>query len=104
MNGSTHTEADRPMTIRIDPDHPCLPGHFPGRPLVPGVVLLEYVAQALRARHGLRLVRIVEAKFLAPLLPGREAQVDLAGEPPRLRFDIRSGGRLLARGRVEAGE
>ena len=33
--------------IRIEADHPSLPGHFPGRPLVPGVMLLEQVALAL---------------------------------------------------------
>jgi 3-hydroxymyristoyl/3-hydroxydecanoyl-(acyl carrier protein) dehydratase len=93
---------DRSMTIRIDHDHPCLPGHFPGHPLVPGVVLLEHVAQALRMRHGLRLARIVEAKFMAPLLPGCEARVELIGEPPRLRFEIRGNERVLARGRMEA--
>lgn len=30
--------------LRIGADHPCLPGHFPGRPVVPGVVLLDRVA------------------------------------------------------------
>lgn len=101
MNDREDIDAGRPMTFCIDPDHPCLAGHFPGAPLVPGVVLLEQVAQALQARHGLRLARIVEAKFLAPLLPGCEARVELAGVPPRLRFEIRSGERRLARGRVE---
>jgi 3-hydroxymyristoyl/3-hydroxydecanoyl-(acyl carrier protein) dehydratase len=94
---------DASMPIRIEPDHPCLPGHFPGRPLVPGVVLLEHVARALRTQHGLCLVRIVEAKFIAPLEPGREARVRVTGEPPRLRFEIHRDEVLLARGRVEAG-
>jgi 3-hydroxymyristoyl/3-hydroxydecanoyl-(acyl carrier protein) dehydratase len=99
---STDTNRGDAM-LRVDVDHPCLAGHFPGHPLVPGVMLLEQVARWLRAHHGLRVTRIVEAKFLAPLEPGREAQVCVSGEPPRLRFEIRAGERLIARGRVEAG-
>jgi len=100
MSGYTPGDTTR---LRVAPDHACLPGHFPGQPLVPGVMLLEQVARLVRARHGLRVTRIVEAKFLAPLEPGREARVSVSGEPPRLRFEVHAGDRLLARGRVEAG-
>ena len=31
----------------IHADHPSLPGHFPGAPLVPGVVILDEVIAAL---------------------------------------------------------
>ncbi len=103
MNLTEQPTNSLPAPFCIAPDHPCLAGHFPGRPLVPGVILLEQVAQAVRARHDLRLVRIIEAKFLAPLGPDEPARVLLEGAPPRLRFEIRRGDALLARGRVEAG-
>lgn len=92
------------MPCCIDADHPALPGHFPGRPLVPGVVLLERVAQALRTWRGQRLNRIVEAKFLAPLLPGEMALIRLtqvAATGARVRFEIQRDNVLLARGLVE---
>lgn len=89
--------------ICISADHPSLPGHFPGAPLVPGVVLLEQVALALRAWRDQRLVRVLEAKFLAPLLPNEQAELDLTEMAERVRFEIRRGGALLARGTVEAG-
>jgi 3-hydroxymyristoyl/3-hydroxydecanoyl-(acyl carrier protein) dehydratase len=89
--------------FRMEAGHPCLAGHFPGRPLVPGVVLLEQVALAVRAWRGERLARVVEARFIAPLRPGEDADLQLRGDGTRIGFEIRHGDTLLARGRVEAG-
>lgn len=85
----------------VSADHPSLPGHFPDSPLVPGVMLLEQVALALRAWRGERLARVQDAKFVAPLLPEQQAQVTLSDTGGRLRFEIRRGDELLARGTVE---
>ena len=91
-------------SVHIAATHPALPGHFPGQPLVPGVILLEQVALALRAWRDQRLGRVLEAKFVAPLLPEQTALLQLAEMTPggpRLRFEIRCDGVLLARGVVE---
>lgn len=89
--------------FRVDASHPCLPGHFPGQPLVPAVLLLQQVADALRGWRDLPLTRVVEAKFLAPLLPEQDAEVLLTEAGERYRFELRHDGELLARGSVEAG-
>lgn len=89
------------QAVCVPADHPCLPGHFPGAPLAPGVLLLDHVAQALRAWRNERLVRVVEAKFMAPLLPGQLAHIVLSEARGRVRFDIRRGDELLARGMIE---
>ncbi|HET6805721.1 MAG TPA: hydroxymyristoyl-ACP dehydratase [Frateuria sp.] len=81
--------------------HPSLPGHFPGRPLVAGVLLLEKVAEALRAWRGERLACVREAKFVAPLEPGETAELQLTRAAAQVRFELRRGGTLLARGLVE---
>jgi len=66
------------MNFVVAADHPCLPGHFPDRPLVPGVVVLERVLEALQAQHGaLPALRLPQVKFLQPLLPGQTARVEL---------------------------
>jgi len=90
----------------IEATHPALPGHFPGQPLVPGVMLLEQVAIALRQWRGQRLARVLEAKFMTPLLPNQQASlhltsVDSATASTRIRFEIRWQGILLARGLIE---
>ena len=92
------------MQFSIAPDHPCLPGHFPGRPLVPGVVLLDQVLAAIEAAHGpLGPLRLPQAKFVQPLLPGEQARVELAGSAPRWRFRVLRDGTLLASGEVVSG-
>ena len=91
------------MDFTIPADHPSLPGHFPGRPLVPGVVVLERVVEAIESTHGaLRPLRLPQVKFLQPLLPGETARIELDGEPPRWRFRVLRGTTLLARGEVVA--
>ena len=85
----------------VPSSHPALPGHFPDHPLVPGVVMLEQVALALRAWRDQHLARVAEAKFVAPLLPDETAELTLSETGSRARFEIRRGGELLARGVVE---
>ena len=65
--------------------------------------MLEQVAVALRAWRQQRMARVLEAKFLAPLLPAQTAQVcltEMIGSM-RVRFEIQRDGMLLARGVVE---
>lgn len=94
------------MQFSIPHDHPSLPGHFPGRPIVPGVVLLERVLEAIEAVHApLAALRLAQVKFLQPLLPGEQAEIELAeivldGEAPRWRFRVLRDDTLLASGEV----
>jgi 3-hydroxyacyl-[acyl-carrier-protein] dehydratase len=87
--------------ICVPADHPSLPGHFPDAPLVPGVMLLEQVALALRDWRGQRLARVPEAKFLAPLRPAQNAIIALTESNGRVRFEIRGDDELVARGTIE---
>lgn len=80
----------------IGPEHPSLAGHFPGRPVVPGVVLLDHaIAAILDGRAcGLRGV-----KFLRPVLPGETVSVAcLAASAGEMAFECSVAGALVARG------
>ena len=102
------TLMDADGTITIAPDHPAFAGHFPGRPLLPGVVLLSLVMAALDARPALRrrlgaTPRIDSAKFLAPVGPGARLHIDLREQGSGVAFDIRQGDTAVARGQLSAG-
>ncbi|MEN1972754.1 hypothetical protein WCE34_10555 [Luteimonas sp. MJ204] len=89
------------MEFVVEHDHPCLPGHFPGRPLVPGVVILDQVLAAIEAVHGPPgPLRMPQVKFASPLLPGELARVELTGEAPRWRFRVLREATLVASGEV----
>lgn len=50
--------------------HPGLEGHFPGHPIVPGVIILDHVVSGLTSQlQGANLDGIPQVKFLRPLLP-----------------------------------
>jgi 3-hydroxymyristoyl/3-hydroxydecanoyl-(acyl carrier protein) dehydratase len=66
----------RVCAFTVGADHPALPGHFPGRPIVPGVMLLDEVLAAIAAGTGLRgAVRLERVKFASPVGPGEEVAV-----------------------------
>jgi len=92
-------------TFSIAGDHPALAGHFPGRPVVPGVVILDRVLDAVEAAHGpLGALRLPQVKFTAPLLPGQQARIALQAQatPARWRFRVERDGQLLASGEIAA--
>jgi 3-hydroxyacyl-[acyl-carrier-protein] dehydratase len=96
-------------TLVIAPDHPAFAGHFPGAPIVPGVVLLDAamhaVQQALRSAttessNGIKYIcQISSAKFLSPVGPGETLTIACATSASgSTRFDISSGDRKVATG------
>lgn len=88
--------------LLIDAAHPALAGHFPGHPVVPGVVLLERVAAAFKAWRGSTVGKL-DAKFMHPLLPEQQALIELREAAVGVRFSVNlADGTALARGTLEA--
>ena len=86
------------QTFRIAANHPALAGHFPGNPVVPGVVLLDRVAAALEAWRGQRVAQFPQVKFLLPLLPDQDAELILTDETNQVWFVIERGAESIAKG------
>ena len=88
-------------SFRIPTSHPCLPGHFPGQPVVPGVVVLDEVLALAQSQFGARaLLRMPQVKFAAPLLPEQDATVEFEPRGERLRFRVLRGDALVANGEL----
>ncbi|HEX5805213.1 MAG TPA: hypothetical protein VFY31_02615 [Macromonas sp.] len=85
----------------VPADHPAFAGHFPGQPIVPGVVLLNRalrLAEAALGTPGLAW-QVAQAKFLSPVGPG-ETLVFAVQSSPRgaILFTVRAGERAVASG------
>lgn len=87
-------------TGRIPADHPALPGHFPGYPITPGVVLLNQVAKAcVQWQADARITAWPQVKFVSPLLPEEAFVIRLTQSlPDTVRFTVHVDARLVASG------
>jgi len=89
----------------IGADHPSLPGHFPGAPLVPGVVILdEILAALLEWSEECELTGIRSVKFLAPLKPEQPFTISFSADDQRageVDFYCRTKKRIIVEGRLE---
>lgn len=89
------------ITFEIAPDHPALPGHFPGRPIVPGAVLLDEAIERIGAVLGrpLDACHIGSAKFMSPAAPGEPLALSFGrDERGTIRFSIGAGERTTVVG------
>lgn len=80
--------------------HPAFPGHFPGNPMVPGVLLLARVSRAIATAAGACVAAVPAVKFLAPLRPGErfEIEFDRPGSKASVKFRVTRGSTLIATG------
>jgi 3-hydroxymyristoyl/3-hydroxydecanoyl-(acyl carrier protein) dehydratase len=65
------------IRLAIATDHPAFAGHFPSRPVVPGVVLLDESLRAIgRDRRLSAPLRISAVKFLSVVVPGDPVRLE----------------------------
>lgn len=106
-------------TLTLAADHPALAGHFPGNPLLPGVVLLDEAIASIERARGMTFgtFRLASVKFLQPVKPPATLTVrhrvsgsrsgSGSGSAPSIDFAIEdssnpgSGIRIVASGRID---
>lgn len=89
--------------VSIGPDHPALPGHFPGHPVVPGVLVMDEVIETLREYYGQVLIvtGLPSVKLSSPLLPGERLTIEIVQEDSdRAAFTCRVDRRVVAAGSI----
>jgi 3-hydroxyacyl-[acyl-carrier-protein] dehydratase len=91
------TEFSWPVPV----DHPALAGHFPGQPIVPGVVILDRAILFAEQLRGAPVARwqVGNAKFLSPVGPGEVLVFSLQQKPSgAIAFTVTAGERNVASG------
>jgi len=73
---------------KVNPDEPYFKGHFPQQPILPGVIILEAMAQAggvlghltvgnIKPKPIYYLVGVEKARFRFPVLPGNHLRIEV---------------------------
>ncbi len=92
------------VPLSIARDHPAFAGHFPGAPVVPGVVLIDEAMVVIAAATGHQCNGIAWVKFLLPVGPGQAMTIRY--EPDSrggTRFEITAGTDQVATGSLVGG-
>jgi len=88
------------LELSVPGDLACFDGHFPGRPVLPGVAQIDWSARYARERLGVRgeFSAAENLKFFSMVAPGARLTLKLRLEDSRLRFEFTDEARKVSSG------
>jgi len=92
-------------SIEIPSSGPLYEGHFPRRPILPGVGLLDLALRTLASGASPALRGITTLRLRRPVAPGDVLELDVQAFAPdgRVRFEVRRAAEVVANGVVLLG-
>jgi 3-hydroxymyristoyl/3-hydroxydecanoyl-(acyl carrier protein) dehydratase len=90
----------------VPADHPSLAGHFPGNPIVPGVLLLDEVIRTAESwlARAVHVRGAPQVKFVQPLRPEETASINLSLDAATLKFTVEKDSTVIAQGVMQLAE
>ncbi len=93
------------LALALREDHPAFAGHFPGQPILPGVVQLDWAIR-LGAEHfnlGLRAATDFQVKYRRIIQPQAALSLTLQLDRAKgsLAFTYRAGDEVASSGRIK---
>lgn len=79
INQQDLTENNIQSQISLNVEHPIYAGHFPQQPVVPGVCMMQILAELSTAALGKKvyLKKANQAKFLIPIVPQKNPVLEV---------------------------
>jgi 3-hydroxyacyl-[acyl-carrier-protein] dehydratase len=100
-------EARVATALAVARDHPAYAGHFPGNPILPGVVILAEALAAIARATSVPVERweVASTKFLEPVTPGTSLTLTHQRlDGGAIRFEVRSPTGVVASGSLNPRE
>lgn len=77
------------LSFTVPEQHPCFPAHFPGQPIVPGALLMQWIFARIRSQcRNHSIVAIKSMKFLSSLQPGDSCRLELESDASLQRLNV----------------
>jgi 3-hydroxyacyl-[acyl-carrier-protein] dehydratase len=87
IESQVNTESQLLVTVKLNGEHSIFKGHFPGHPVLPGVCMMEMIAEIMGEffNRSFRISHIPVIKFLRMIDPNKNPVINL-----ELKYQVES--------------